>query len=86
MCIRDRYNGDYNTDYASNFTDIALTVENQPDEQFTLAPGGVYYFDLSGANIPGTDVYKRQIVALIAGSVVGALMLGLLKKNRKESV
>ena len=26
------------------------------------------------------------IVALIAGSVVGALMLGLLKKNRKESV
>ena len=30
------------------------SVENQPDEQFTLAPGGVYYFDLSGANIPGT--------------------------------
>ena len=26
------------------------------------------------------------IVALIAGSVVGALMLGLLKKDRKESV
>ena len=50
----EQYNGDYNTDYASNFTDIALTVENQPDEQFTLAPGGVYYFDLSGANIPGT--------------------------------
>ena len=50
----EQYNGDYNTDYASNFTDIALTVENQPDEQFTLKPGGVYYFDLSGANIPGT--------------------------------
>ena len=50
----EQYNGDYNTDYASNFTDIALTVENQPDEQFTLNPGGVYYFDLSGANIPGT--------------------------------
>ena len=29
-------------------------MENQPGEQFTLAPGGVYYFDLSGANIPGT--------------------------------
>lgn len=29
-------------------------MENQPDEQFTLKPGGVYYFDLSGANIPGT--------------------------------
>ena len=50
----EQYNGDYNTDYASNFTDIALTVENQPDEQFNLVPGGVYYFDLSGASIPGT--------------------------------
>lgn len=50
----EQYNGDYNTDYASNFTDIALTVENQPDEQFTLAPGGRYYFDLSAVNIPGT--------------------------------
>ena len=49
----EQYNGDYNTDYASNFTDIALTVENQPDEQFTLAPGGRYYFDLSAMNIPG---------------------------------
>ena len=50
----EQYNGDYNTDYASNFTDIALTVENQPDEQFALAPGGRYYFDLSAMNIPGT--------------------------------
>ena len=50
----EQYNGDYNTDYASNFTDIALTVENQPGEQFTLAPGGRYYFDLSAMNIPGT--------------------------------
>ena len=50
----EQCNGDYNTDYASNFTDIALTVENQPDEQFTLAPGGRYYFDLSAMDIPGT--------------------------------
>ena len=50
----EQYNGDYNTDYASNFTDIALTVENQPDEQFTLASGGTYYFDLSAMGIPGT--------------------------------
>ena len=50
----EQYNGDDNTDYASNFTDIALTVENQPDEQFTLAPGGRYYFDLSAMGIPGT--------------------------------
>ena len=52
--FNEQYNGDYNTDYASKFTDIALTVENQPDEQFALAPGGRYYFDLSGASIPGT--------------------------------
>ena len=52
--FNEQYNGDYNTDYASNFTDIALTVENQPDEQFTLTPGGRYYFDLSAMNIPGT--------------------------------
>ena len=50
----EQYNGDYNTDYASNFTDIALTVEKPVDEQFTLAPGGRYYFDLSAMNIPGT--------------------------------
>lgn len=29
-------------------------MENQPDEQFTLTPGGRYYFDLSAMNIPGT--------------------------------
>ena len=51
--FNEQYNGDYNTDYASNFTDIALTVENQP-EQFTLASGGRYYFDLSAMNISGT--------------------------------
>ena len=51
--FNEQYNGDYNTDYASNFTDIALTVENRP-EQFTLAPGGRYYFDLSAMDIPGT--------------------------------
>ena len=50
----EQYNGDYKTDYASNFTDIALTVEKQVEEQFTLAPGGRYYFDLSAMNIPGT--------------------------------
>ena len=52
--FNEQYNGDYNTDYASNFTDIALTVENQPDEQFSLKPGGRYYFDLSAMDIPGT--------------------------------
>ena len=50
----EQCNGDYNTDYASNFTDIALTVEKPVDEQFNLVPGGRYYFDLSAMNIPGT--------------------------------
>ena len=40
--------------YSLNKVNGTLTVENQPDEQFTLAPGGTYYFDLSGASIPGT--------------------------------
>lgn len=50
----EQYNGDRKTDYASNFTNIALTVGKQMDEQFSLAPGGRYYFDLSSMNIPGT--------------------------------
>ena len=50
----EQCNGDKKTDYASNFTDISLTVEKQADEQFTLTRGDTYYFDLSGENIPGT--------------------------------
>ena len=50
----EQYNGDKKTDYASDFTDIALTVEKQADEQFSLAPGYTYYFDLSAMGIPGT--------------------------------
>ena len=48
----EQCNGDKKTDYASDFVDIDLTVGYQ--EQFTLTPGGTYYFDLSGAGIPGT--------------------------------
>ncbi|WP_302197100.1 InlB B-repeat-containing protein [uncultured Ruminococcus sp.] len=50
----EQYNGDCKTDLASAFADVTLTVESQPDEQFTLTPGGRYYFDLSAMNIPGT--------------------------------
>ena len=50
----EQYNGDCKTDLASAFADVTLTVESQPDEQFTLAPGGRYYFDLSAMNIPRT--------------------------------
>ncbi|WP_296152231.1 InlB B-repeat-containing protein [Ruminococcus sp.] len=50
----EQYNGDCKTDLASAFADVTLTVESQPDEQFTLASGGRYYFDLSAMNIPRT--------------------------------
>ena len=50
----EQYNGDYQTDYASQFQTVALTVEEAATEQFALTPGGTYYFDLSGENIPGT--------------------------------
>ncbi|MEQ2492927.1 InlB B-repeat-containing protein [Ruminococcoides intestinale] len=50
----EQYNGDCKTDLASAFADVTLTVESQPDEQFTLTPGGRYYFDLSAMDIPGT--------------------------------
>ena len=52
--FNEQYNGDKKTDYASDFKDIALTVEKPVDEQFTLASGGRYYFDLSAMGIPGT--------------------------------
>ncbi len=52
--FNEQYNGDCKTDLASGFADVKLTVEKQSDEQFTLAPGGRYYFDLSAMNIPGT--------------------------------
>ena len=48
----EQCNDDKKTDYASDFVDIDLTVGYQ--EQFTLTPGGTYYFDLSSAGIPGT--------------------------------
>ena len=52
--FNEQYNGDCKTDLASAFADVTLTVESQPDEQFTLTPGGRYYFDLSAMDIPGT--------------------------------
>ena len=50
----EQCNGDYKTDYASQFQTVALTVEEAATEQFALTSGGTYYFDLSGENIPGT--------------------------------
>ena len=50
----EQCNGDYKTDYAGEFRNISFTVKNKVNEQFSLAPGGRYYFDLSAMNIPGT--------------------------------
>ena len=50
----EQYNGDYKTDYASEFQDITLTVKEKVREQFNLAPGTTYWFDLSDVGIPGT--------------------------------
>ena len=50
----EQCNGDYKTDYAGEFKNIAFTVNNNVDEQFTLTPGDRYYFDLSALDIPGT--------------------------------
>ena len=52
--FNEQYNGDFKTDLASSFADVTLTVEKRVDEQFTLTPGGRYYFDLSAMDIPGT--------------------------------
>lgn len=48
----EQCNGDHKTDYAGALREVKLTDEI--DEQFTLTPGGRYYFDLSAMNIPGT--------------------------------
>ena len=52
--FNEQYNGDKMTDLASAFADVTLTVKEGVDEQFTLTPGGRYYFDLSAMDIPGT--------------------------------
>ena len=53
LCVfNEQFNGDHKTDYAGALREVKLTDEI--DEQFTLTPGGRYYFDLSAMNIPGT--------------------------------
>ena len=50
--FNEQFNGDHKTDYAGALREVKLTDEI--DEQFTLTPGGRYYFDLSAMGIPGT--------------------------------
>ena len=53
LCVfNEQFNGDHKTDYAGALREVKLTDEI--DEQFTLTPGGTYYFDLSAMGIPGT--------------------------------
>ena len=53
LCVfNEQFNGDHKTDYAGALREVKLTDEI--DEQFTLAPGGRYYFDLSAMDVPGT--------------------------------
>ena len=53
LCVfNEQFNGDHKTDYAGALREVKLTDEI--DEQFTLAPGYTYYFDLSAMGIPGT--------------------------------
>ncbi|MGN1306712.1 MAG: DUF6273 domain-containing protein, partial [Faecousia sp.] len=55
LCVfNEQYNGDKMTDYASAFQIFSLAGEAINGEQFTLIPGGTYYFDLSDVSIPGT--------------------------------
>ena len=52
--FNEQINEDYKTDYSSEFVNIPLTIREEFSEQFNLAKGERYYFDLSGLNIPGT--------------------------------
>ena len=53
LCVfNEQFNGDHKTNYAGALREVKLTDEI--DEQFTLTPGGRYYFDLSAMDVPGT--------------------------------
>ena len=55
LCVfNEQFNGDHKTDYAGALREVKLTDEI--DEQFTLTPGGRYYFDLSAVEMPGTTL------------------------------
>lgn len=85
--FNEQYNGDCKTDLASGFTDITLTVEKRVDEQFTLTPGGRYYFDLSAMNIPGTvnsnlpDATLHYVPFTYVGTVDAYKRTGVSDKN-----
>lgn len=87
----EQYNGDKMTDYASDFTDIELTVVKKVEEQFDLVPGTRYYFDLSLAQIPGTvngslpDGTLHYVPFTYAGTVNAYVLNGNSKGIKKAS-
>ncbi len=55
--------------------DVTVDAWTAPEEQFTLTPGGICYFDLSGAGVPGTkntdlpDASLKWVPFTYAGTV-----------------
>ena len=73
--------------YSLNRVNGTLTVEKRVDEQFTLTPGGRYYFDLSAMNIPGTvnsnlpDSTLHYVPFTYVGTVDAYKRTGVSDKN-----
>mgnify|MGYP004687973651 CR=1 FL=1 len=73
--------------YALSSVNGTLTVEKRIDEQFTLTPGGRYYFDLSTMNIPGTvnsalpDSTLHYVPFTYVGTVDAYKRTGVSDKN-----
>ena len=85
--FNEQYNGDCKTDLASAFTDVTLKVEKRVDEQFTLVPGGRYYFNLSALGISGTvnsnlpDSTLHYVPFTYVGTVDAYKRTGVSDKN-----
>ena len=80
LCVfNEQFNGDHKTDYAGALREVKLTDEI--DEQFTLTPGGRYYFDLSALGIPGTanDVLPDKTMHYVPFTYVGTVDAYALK-------
>ena len=78
------YTYDCGNGKTANFT---LTVEEGVEEQFTLTPGGRYYFDLSAMDIPGTvnsnlpDSTLHYVPFTYVGTVDAYKRTGVSDKN-----
>ena len=61
----------------------AAFAAGEIDEQFTLAPGGTYYFDLSGVSIPGTadDALPDKTMRYVPFTYVGTVDAYSLKNE-----